>query len=284
MMKLGQLFARKEPIPDEIAARGRAWRAANPLRPLDPDAVVSFAIPLIGRDRAGDWALVEANLEATLASLLRQSDPRWRAIICSQDCPKLPEDRRIAFLPFQEPPDVQNPIDKYRKIRVLKDHVASDGGDGYFFMLDADDILHPKLVEHMMETANPAGYILERGWMVDAATEETAILAPPTIFRRRSKPFHQHCGSCSAIRFDRRDGDTFLEPLAAKGKHGEQADRLTAFGLALAPIPFPAALYMMNHGENLRKRRGLMHTKLEYLRRHQVPADRAARIRAEFGI
>ncbi|MGR3467003.1 MAG: glycosyltransferase family 2 protein, partial [Shimia sp.] len=56
---------------------------------------VLFCIPLIARTKVGDWARIEANLSRTLASLLRQSDPNWRAVVACHDVPTLPNDPRI---------------------------------------------------------------------------------------------------------------------------------------------------------------------------------------------
>jgi len=76
---------------------------------------------------------------------------------------------RVRFLPF--------PIrgratgsDKPRKQRFLiRDAAQGPARDGYIHFLDADDILHPRLVAHIVTDNNGHGYSVTHGWVVDFA-------------------------------------------------------------------------------------------------------------------
>jgi hypothetical protein len=59
----------------------------------------TFGIPLIARDAATDWPLVEALLGLTLRSVAAQTDPAFRVVIAGHDRPAVaPLDRRITFI------------------------------------------------------------------------------------------------------------------------------------------------------------------------------------------
>lgn len=127
-----------------------AWRRANPLAPPSGGGIVRFIVPLISRSKARDWSVVCRNLARTVASLRRQTDPNWRATICCQTRPDgIDWDERVRFLrfPFMKRTDAS---DKNAKLRhLLRETARQDRADGYPFFLDADDILHPRLVAHM---------------------------------------------------------------------------------------------------------------------------------------
>jgi hypothetical protein len=73
-------------------------------------------------------------------------------------------------------------------------------------------------------------------------------------------------------------------PVSYRGQHQWQPANLASFGLELSTVPFAAAVYIVNHGENTRQRRGMMHGKLGYLRRNRVDAEEAARVAEEFSL
>lgn len=267
-------------------AAGALWRLLNRPAPLAEGAVVTFAMPLIGRASARDWQLVSDRLAVTLTSLLRQTDPRWEAIICGQDRPDgLPDDPRIRFLAYPVAADPRMVTDKYRKIPVILRAISrGPRRDGYLFFLDADDMLHPDLVAHMLSTAEPGGYLVESGYMLDAATGEMGRLGLPDARDPNPSPFHRHCGSCSAIRIDRTRWTAWSLPVVRRGQHQWQAENLLCFGLRLAPVPFPAAIYVVNHGENTRQRRGKLGGKMDYLAKHRLDPDETAGVRRTFGL
>ncbi|MFD1342479.1 glycosyltransferase family A protein [Litorisediminicola beolgyonensis] len=274
----------------DLAAEGRAWRAAHPPRPPSDTPEVVFVIPLISKARAHDWARVCRTLADTLASLRAQTSPAWRALVCCQDRPEgIAFDDTVSFLPFERPdevsPETVTKFDNHAKKTQMILHLAkTHGGDGYLFQLDADDMLHPELVAHMVGDNNGAGYLIPKGYMMHAETRALAYLGPKRLRYPFANRFDRECGSSSAIRFDFRDGDACLEPIRKRGKHKEIADHMAAYGFEMTEVPFPAALYVIGHGENMRQRRGKMGAKERYLRRNRLSKgdDRAAR--AAFGL
>jgi hypothetical protein len=268
------------------ALRGQIWQRRNRARlavPRPRAAVVHFAIPLISRRRANDWAQVGANLAVTLASLARQTDPRWRAVICGQDRPDtLPDDPRVTFLPCDISDRFNDQLEKGEAL--TRDLARRETGAGYYFKLDADDILHPGLVAHILADDNGQGYLIDKGYILDrqhlAATGELrmAELVPP----RRSHAFFEQCGSCAAFWYDFSRGADFVSLLDKRGSHVELERNLRDFGFRIERVPFPAGIYVMNHGENMRARRGKLSKKMHFF--DLAPVADPQRVATEFGI
>lgn len=273
-------------IPPRLLERGREWQRDNVLRELDPGAEILFCLPLKDSSRSNDWSRVNRYLGLTIQSLLDQTDGRWRAIVCCQDRPELPDDPRISYLAYrgEKERETNSRNDKHDKLKAIHEHFANLGPwDGYVFNLDADDLVHPSLVEYFLSDRSPSGYILRAGYIYDVGADRLGFLHPPSLRRPWAKPFYGYCGSCSAIRFDLRKGKSFLELVHARGKrHREQKLRLRKFGVDLAPVDYPAAVYVINHGDNDQLSKGNMGRKISYLKRNQVRGIAACEARKTF--
>ncbi|MEL7212613.1 MAG: hypothetical protein AAGK92_08130 [Pseudomonadota bacterium] len=274
----------------KLREKGAAWQAAHtPMPPSDQPEVI-FATPLISKNRAFDWDVICQNLAATVGSLRNQTSSLWRMVICGQDKPDgITFDNHVQFLPFKTPDTETDKnaltFDKWFKIRAMTKHLSeTEKGDGYLFQLDADDILHPDLVAHITSDNNGQGYYITQGYMVDMDSKRMGYLGPRRLRWPFAKPFNRECGSCVAARFDFRQGPGFAEPLNARGKHKDMHENLAAYGFALEPVPFPAGLYIVNHGENIRERRGKMDAKISYLRRNLLSAARNRDVIAAFSL
>lgn len=276
-------FLKRVRVPPEVIAAGKAWQKTHELKELDPNAEVLFCIPLKAKAVSNDWDIVNRNLQNTIQCLLDQSDARWRAIVCCQDRPDcLPDDPRVEFLPHQMPPDPDK-SDKRSKLNAMYDHVAKmRRWDGYLFLLDADDIIHPELVKYFLSDRDRAGYIMPLGYMYDVQADSLGFMQPKSLFRYGSRPFWKNCGSCSAIRLDLRDGPGFIELMRWRGRHTEQTERLAAFGVHLKEVDFPAGVCVVNHGDNDRLRKGKIGFTMNYMKRNGVRAEAAVAVRELF--
>lgn len=209
---------------------------------------VFFSVPLAGkRDDAG-WEIAGRMLGNTLASVLNQTDPAFEVVITGHERPSIPEldDPRVTFLvaPFEKP---TNPpeyhLDKRRKRRNNAIHIKSKSG-GYIVFLDADDLVSRNLVGHIMSSDDPHGYIFNDGYLLD---HQTGIMS-------RRDEFDQHCGSCAAIHFspDEIDEKEDAAPFSRKSAGHPKWARIAAEkGRPLRPVPFPAAVYVVNTSQNL---------------------------------
>lgn len=260
------------------------WRRRVRLEPPSPDPVVLFCIPLTSKARSEDWSVVERNLERTLAALEAQSDPGWRAVVCGQDRPETFDfGPRVAWLRFT---GGSKYYDKGDKRIAMINHIAREvRGDGYYVQFDADDIAHPDLVAHIRRDNNGRGYLIRSGYMADLSANRFAPLAPPTE-SAATTAFDDVCGSSAAIRFDfRSEPRGWSRLLGRMSSHRRVTEWMDLVGLPLDAVPFPAAIYLVNHGENMRKRRGQNASKVAYLDVFEItdPEERDA-VRAAFGI
>ncbi|MFQ6547179.1 glycosyltransferase family 2 protein [Aestuariibius sp. 2305UL40-4] len=272
-LRLSGLFKPNSPLQRKI--KGAIFRATTRLPPPSADPKVIFTIPLVGRAKTDDWPTIQRLLTQTLSSLLRQTDPNWSALICCQDQPDLPDDPRIRHLPYTGP---SRGSDRTKKIAMLFEEVGrTKGVDGYVFHLDADDILHPGLVDHIRTDNNGQGYVIETGYMFEETEPAIAHLGP-------EPPFWGICGSSNALRFDHRGRRDFTEVISRRGSHTETPTRMADYGFSLAPVPFPAALYLVNHGASISEQRGRTEIRQGYLGKHALSPDERDAILTEFGV
>lgn len=214
-----------------------------------------FGISLASKRASKDWETTTKLLRRTLRSLLNQEDPRWRVIVCGHDRPDIEEleDPRALFLAADIDPPVSSSQfrrDKMWKRRLIGSVLRSWGG-GYFFPLDADDLVHRGVVGHVLSDDNRRGYIVHQGYAEDYAG---AKLAPvPGVW---SQSFDRVCGSSAALYFEPedlpRDGKNddrlyfnLFQSHAYWPVVAEECDR------PLDKFPFAAAVYVVNHSQNL---------------------------------
>jgi hypothetical protein len=217
-----------------------------------------FAIPFAARCVTPDWDIACSSLARTLRSVLRQSNPDCYIGVCCHDIPDLPPDVRgrvnLVAADFP-PPAVRSGEmygDKSRKKEQLAAILAKMGG-GYYFALDADDLVSRDLVEYARTEGDANGYLIETGYVLNAAK---GTLAPvPGAWGGR--PFYEVCGSCAIMNLSRAElpggelftkGQGLFRQMKQHGRYGVEA---AAIGRPLKPIPFPAIVYVLNTGNNL---------------------------------
>lgn len=254
-------------------------------KPVQPPAnpMVIAAIPVIAKEKAGNWSTVSTNLARTVASVLTQDYDQVEVLICGQDAPEgLPASEQVRFL--KAPPiKTRKKTDKGQKIALMTDDLAKRYHNHcvYIMFLDADDLLHPKLFSHVAKDNNGRGYLINKGYLTDLESNDFAPLSPES-----GHSLDKHCGSCAVFAAD------FSQPWVTKrylktlsrghNRYGELSRR---FGIPLDAVPFSAALYVINHGENARARRSDGGFKAELLKKTRI-TDKSAcdRIARSFGL
>ncbi|MEX0329626.1 MAG: glycosyltransferase family A protein [Ruegeria sp.] len=294
------------------------WRTAMTPNPISGTPTVVFSIPLISEEKAGDWEQVCANLAKTVETLRRQTNPHWKAIICSQTKPEgVCFDNQVLFLPFAEKVEGN---DKRFKRRLVAGHcLKAETGDIYLFNLDADDFAHPELVDYMVETRDPSGYLVERGYMYDIAARTIAplhraqkeavdqqerlfglFLVPWRLnyaFRRltgrnlatvtprlsKMRSFGSTCGSCVAWRLDCSGGDKDAQIVPQINhrliRHANEDGLMN-----LDPVPFSAMMYVVGHGENDQDLIGRLHHKTRYIDEFKLSESETRQVLRTFGV
>lgn len=252
--------------------KARLWAARKPQRVPSASPVVIFAVPLVSKRRAKDWDVVCRNLTTTLTSILRQSDSSFRVYICGQDRPVLPEDSRVEFVPA----NVSDKFyDKGDKRRILIQHISRTlKADGYYMQLDADDVLHPNFVGHIVTDHNARGYYVESGYFLSLTANGMAPISS----------FHKHCGSSAAVYVDFRQDRHDVKLLNEMRSHTKVVEISEQYGQPLAAMPFAACLYVTGHGENMVARRGKLDARTQNFLLREIGAEDRLRVLKEFEV
>ncbi len=259
---------------------------------LPEDPKFFFCIPLMPKANAGDWGQVCRVFQQTIRSLEAQSNQKFKVLLAAQDIPEFFPEIDLDIVHIHTPWKVED--DKSHKLRdkrwkknALLRQVRQAGG-GYVMMLDADDLVSRNVVDYALSERDPNGYIIESGYAYDWKAD---LIAPiPGVW---GKSFDSVCGSCSIIYFSKedlppptsQDSSEDGQYLAASLKqHAHWKHVMAEAGRPLRPIPFPAAVYVLNHDNNL-------HYSIAPDRRAQVPRKIKSRqvpitaeLRAEFSL
>lgn len=259
----------------ESAQAALAARAAR--RSSVPAETVTFLIPLVGPDHVSDWDAVSARLTTTLLSFQRQNNPNWQAVVCCQRQPPLPDDRRVHFLPFDDPAPGN---DKWCKLAALCAALPRFmPRSGYAMSFDADDLLRQGAVGEMLDRQAPGGYLVQSGYVLDHATRRVALADRRSLSAPMRKPFWKLCGSCAALRVapENRESVAFLGQMTAH-EHRMFPYLAALAGQRLTPLARPSVLYVLNHGENFGARRGRVSFKRRFVERYALPQAEADRL------
>lgn len=134
------------------------------------------------------------------------------------------------------------------KVAIGAEHafrLARNEGDFSLMKVDADDLLAKDLLERTGGMDIEHGFIINRGY----------LHRPNSPILWKHFRFHQICGSCASIMMRRRGEDIFASPgfyadLFLKSYHPQIPAMLQRAGRPLAMLPFWAAVYTLNYGEN----------------------------------
>lgn len=231
-------------------------------------ALVSFIVPLRSPQSCSDWSTVSALCKRTLGSLANQSSSDWHCLlVCNEpplqvgDMPKVTviQDR------FPIPQDHrERMLDKGRKKRRGLAELRSRATE-YVMCLDADDLLHRRLVEFVADHSADPGWLLARGYEYASGR-----------FALQKSNFHMGCGSSCILRHEGivRDPRPFLmSHVHVKGYYDQ-------IGRPLAKLPFYGALHILETGQNNQNRSLPRVTGLRsalYLARRLKPVTRRIR-------
>jgi len=215
------------------------------------------AIPLKPRASSASWEAVQANLRRTIGSFRQSAAGMGTVVVASHDEPDLGSaagaDVHVLRVPFDRPADRwEGSRDKGRKRRFIGAWLRETMNDSaiYVMFLDADDLVHRRLVTHVLE-AGSGSYVIDDGYVF---ADDTGLLV-----RRRDR-FSEICGSSFVCRFELdelpRSWDDESALFSQFGVAPEQpghSEYPRVAGLAgrpAAPVPFPGVLYLVNHGES----------------------------------
>lgn len=244
-----------------------------------------FNIPLKSRKVSKDWALVTRFFEQTLSSVFNQSNDSFRVFVACHDIPetRFNDDPRLTYVQVDFPPPLYKDefvVDKHKKREVLAARLRAEGG-GYAMDLDADDLVSRRLVAHVLNDANPYGYVVKDGYEYDYGRQLV----------RKAPRFNKLSGSCSVIRWEVKDlpeipyrDETTLFRETINNFHPTHEALFAGKGRPLAPVPFRAVAYMMNNSENISVQTGNVGWRRALLRRFTPAGPVSKEFAEEFGL
>ncbi|KQS68833.1 hypothetical protein [Modestobacter sp. Leaf380] len=236
--------------------------------PVDPglsseDDVVTFVTTLRHPDNTDDYPRVIELLEATLRSLDNQQDRRCRVLVVANRDYTPPRDLSIPVhtLTVDFPPPADHlEVGARRQAGVRLDRGSKHAvamaviPAGYVAYVDADDALSSRFVGHVLGSPERAGWFVDEGYRYDVRTGLVA----------EQPDFNTKCGSSLVFRRDRLGrpdvllGATREELLEAWGddvlRNELGSHRSLRERLSLEAVPFRAAFYCVNNGQNVSKK------------------------------
>jgi hypothetical protein len=228
-----------------------------------------FAISFKPRAVSDDWEVAQENLRQTIRSIRGNQKAEYLIVIACHDVPDLREDSgsdlHVLVVPYatefdvlQRRFDVLTREDKVRKRYYigawLRENLRAAGV--YVMFLDADDYVHKDIVGHVLSHDNRRSYFAEKGYEYDCSAG---------ILGRRI--FTGGFGSCFISYFSKeelpRSWDDKDSPYTQFSDHANFRTVAAGQGKHADSIPFDAVVYLSNHSESLRRKRGLKRRELE---------------------
>lgn len=218
-------------------------------------ALLTFIVPVRHPDNARNWAELKSYLAQTLASIAAQDGGGWQTVVVANrgaDLPRLPRGIEVAWVDL--PPNALHErqgasedafhdairLDKGR--RILAGMLAARDSD-YFMGVDDDDLVSRRLTRHVAEHLGAPGWYVRDGYVW---TTGSRVMFPYADFSKL-------CGTSHIVRSDlfglpgRIDDADDEHVKKMLGSHIFIREHLAASNAALAPLPFPGAVYRVGH-------------------------------------
>jgi hypothetical protein len=225
--------------------------------------VLLFVTSLRHPSNAVDYGAVERLLHQTLRSIQNQTDTDYRVVVVAHRVPAFPLPDRVEVVTVDFPPPApQNGVhagrDAFVRDKGSKLGLALAVGrrwePDHVMIVDADDLLSSRLTEFVHGAPDRDGWFVETGYKYSVARRTYQVLPQ----------FNRHCGSCHVVRFEHygvpdldagASQDEVLEAYDDRltrviGRHRDALEAFASRGVRLEPLPFRAAAYSVDGGEN----------------------------------
>ena len=207
--------------------------------------MLAFVVPLKSAAVSKSWDQVTRLVRRTVRSACAQTSPEFRVIVVCHEQPEIGfQDQRLEFLRVGFPPpgqDMEGRVrDKNRKALAGLRHALACQPT-HVMLLDADDCVSNRLAEHVARHPASNGWYIAKGYFYREGMQTVHIE------RRR---FQGWCGSSYLVRPELLD---LPVPPAEDWcfHHSKVARQMRKRGTPLEPLPFPGAVYLISHGENM---------------------------------
>ncbi len=216
-----------------------------------------FLVPLKSSKISNSWDKTCRLLERALKSMCAQTSADFRVLVVCHEQPDLEfQHPQIEFLSVDFP--APNPInyedkypmrearrDKHRKVLTGLLH-SHQHPPSHVMLVDADDLVSNSLAAFVSQNKTEPGWYIEKGFEY---FEGSGQMFPIT------ERFYGKCGSSHIVRFDILEKiaqTTSIEEIHHRFLHHQDVRKFVdQQGFSLSPLPFPGAVYITNHGDNM---------------------------------
>lgn len=222
--------------------------------------MLAFIVPLKSARVSQSWESVSTLVNHCLRSVLRQTTDQFRVIVVCHELPLDPiEHPNLTFIQVDDSlPEWDMPatmeseylhmqrkrIDGSRK-KLVGILAAREMGANYIMNVDADDFVSNRLAQFVLDSGDN-----KNGWYVNSGFEYVA----EKYFFPIPMGFHKKCGTSHIINIRKFEEYSAADIPTTNGfflAHAGIVDKLEKEGYLLEPLPFPGAVYCMEHGENI---------------------------------
>ena len=213
---------------------------------------------------SNSWENTCTLLERSLKSMCAQTDTNFKVLVVCHEQPAIEfQHPAVEFLsvdfPAPEPINYEDEFpmrearrDKHRKILQGILH-AQHIQPSHIMLMDADDLVSNSLAAFV------ADHKADPGWYVDEGFEY--FEGNGQLFPIKDR-FYGKCGSSHIVRFDILEKiaqTTSLENISPRFLHHQDVRKFVEEqGFSLSPLPFPGAVYITNHGDNMWASQGVL--------------------------
>lgn len=204
-----------------------------------------FVVPVKSKIIEKNWASFSKLLDRCIGSICNQSNTNFKVVIACHEIPKTNynNDPRVIFLQVDFAPPTPNADrsqkekDKGKKIKLATNY-AKKIGAYYVMPVDSDDCVSNKICEFVNNNNDSkSGWYIKKGYLYPEGK---------TYAYLNLKNFQTICGTCAIIKPEHID-------LMYDENFWFHHDRTKFPNITpLEPLPFPAALYSMLNGSNIR--------------------------------
>jgi hypothetical protein len=230
----------------------------------DINMTLAFITSVRHPQNSSDYRHVETILNGTLESINRQTCGDYVVIVVGNRRPPFALSQKTNFgeVDFPPPSAVRGPCtgrmpsiwDKCTKLGVGL-VAAREFAPDYVMIADADDFVHRDLASYTAENLGRPGWVIKRGLIYSQKRNAYGI--------RRN--LNRICGSSHIVPYDAFNVPANLTVSASQqevaqafrdyaepvlGGHRRALEWWAARGRQLEPLPFPGAVYHVDHGEN----------------------------------
>jgi hypothetical protein len=242
---------RQEPLWEAM----RANYAALLRKPAGANGPVVFIIPIKSAKMSKDWKLTSQLFERCLRSICRQTAPEFRVVVVCNERPVTEFTHpNVHYVAVDFPPPLadtgerttgyefgtsekikrQN-ADKARRIRTGYEY-AERFHPTHSMVVDADDCVSRRLVEHVLRQPADRGWIFRKGYLYPEGGR---------LLYYNVRNFNQICGSSVIVPFAHRD------TLVQNPDFYDHSLDVLPPAANLTPLPFVGAVYSIANGDNI---------------------------------